>query len=112
MIQLDPKMGADVLAFRRYEMSEELVKIEASPREVKGKSHIRKLRRSGRIPGVLLDKGQSIMLEFDPKWLGKAYKNGKQFELTFNGQTRVVKVVELQLDPVKRVPLHVDLMYA
>jgi len=93
-------------------MSEELVKIEASPREVTGKSHIRKLRKSGRIPGVLLDKGQSFPLEFDPKWLGKAYKNGKQFELTFKGQTRVVKVVEIQVDPVKRVPLHVDLMYA
>ncbi len=92
-------------------MSEELVKIEASPREVTGKSHIRKLRKSGRIPGVLLDKGKSIMLEFDPKWLGKAYKNGRQFELTFQGVTRVVKVVELQVDPVKRAALHVDLVY-
>ena len=92
-------------------MSEELVKIEASPREVTGKSHIRKLRKSGRIPGVLMDKGKSIMLEFDPKWLGKAYKNGRQFELTFQGVTRVVKVVELQVDPVKRTALHVDLVY-
>jgi len=93
------------------QMSEELVKIEASPREVTGKSHIRKLRKSGRIPGVLMDKGKSIMLEFDPKWLGKAYKNGRQFELTFQGVTRVVKVVELQVDPVKRTALHVDLVY-
>lgn len=94
-------------------MSEELVKIEASPRQLTGKSHIRKLRKSGLIPGVLLDKGQSFPLEFDPKWLGKAYKGGKkQFELTFNGVTRVVKVVDLQVDPVKRVPLHVDLVYA
>ncbi len=92
-------------------MSEELVKIEASPREVTGKSHTRKLRKSGRIPGVLLDKGKSILLEFDPKWLGKAYKNGRQFELTFQGVTRVVKVVELQVDPVKRAALHVDLVY-
>jgi len=93
-------------------MSEELVKIEASPREVTGKSHIRKLRRSGRIPGVLLDKGQSYPLEFDPKWLGKAYKNGKQFELIFKGETRLVKVVDIQVDPIKRLALHVDLMYA
>ena len=92
-------------------MSEELVKIEASPREATGKTHMRKLRKSGLIPGVLLDKGQSFPLEFDPKWLGKAYKNGRQFELTFKGVTRVVRVHELQVDAVKRLPLHVDLVY-
>ena len=93
-------------------MSEELITIEAIPRETRGKEQARKLRRSGRIPGVLLDKGQSYALEFDPKWLHKAMKSDKQFNLLFNGQTKVVKIKELQLDHVKRVPLHVDLVYA
>jgi|NOAtaT_7_FD_contig_21_1523378_length_486_multi_3_in_0_out_0_2 large subunit ribosomal protein L25 len=92
-------------------MSEELITIEASPRSTRGKSEMRKLRRSGRIPGVLLDKGQSHPLEFDPKWLHKAMKSEKQFNLTFNGATKRVKIQELQLDHVKRLPLHVDLVY-
>ena len=92
-------------------MSEEFVTIEAALRETRGKGNAKKLRRSGRIPGVLLDKGKSHTLEFDPKWLHKAMKTRKQFNLTFNGQTRLVKIQELQLDHVKRLPLHVDLVY-
>ncbi len=92
-------------------MSEEFVTIEALPRDTRGKSHAKKLRRSGRLPGVLLDKGQSHTLEFDPKWLHKAMKSDKQFNLVFNGQTKLVRIQELQLDHVKRVPLHVDLVY-
>ncbi len=92
-------------------MSEELVTIEALPRETRGKSQSKKLRRSGRIPGVLLAKGESHALEFDPKWLHKAMKSEKQFNLTFKGETKRVKIQELQLDHVKRLPLHVDLVY-
>ncbi len=92
-------------------MSEELVTIEALPRETRGKSQSKKLRRSGRIPGVLLVKGESLALEFDPKWLHKAMKSDKQFNLTFKGETKKVRIHELQLDHVKRLPLHVDLVY-
>lgn len=93
-------------------MSEELVTIEGSAREPAGKSQARKLRKSGLIPAVILDKGKTHNLQLDPKWLHKANKaEGKVFNLTFQGSTRKVKIQELQLDHVKRVPLHVDLMY-
>lgn len=88
------------------------VTIEAVKRQNGGKTAVRKLRRAGRIPAVLNHQGKSTLLEFDPKLLSKAWKADRQFDLAFEGQTRRVKITELQLDPVKRLALHVDLAYA
>ncbi len=86
------------------------VTIEGSARTATGKSYTRKLRKAGKIPAVLNSKGQSTMLELDPKMLPRAWKDGgKQFTLVFGGQTQRVQITELQLHPVKRVALHVDL---
>lgn len=93
-------------------MSDSLITIEASIRKEAGKSYSRKLRKSGKIPAVLLEKGSSTLLELDPKWLHRAYKTGRQFQLSLNGETKLVKIQEVQVHPVKRFPLHVDLMYA
>lgn len=93
-------------------MSENHVTIEAAVREQTGKEYARKLRKAGKIPANLIEKGKSTSLELDPKWLGKAYKDGKQFNLVLNGETKLVKIQEVQLDAVKRMPLHVDLMFA
>lgn len=89
----------------------DLVTIEATRREVKGKNNCRKLRSAGLIPANLLDKSGALSLQLDPKWLPKAWKSGKQFNLTFEGKTRLVKIQELQINAVKRTALHVDLMY-
>ena len=52
-------------------------------------------------------------MSFNPKYLPKAYKeSGHKFNLSFEGKTSVVYVKELQIDKVRREPLHVDLMYA
>ncbi|MFW7378161.1 MAG: hypothetical protein ACOH5I_05090 [Oligoflexus sp.] len=93
-------------------MSDSLITIEASVRKDIGKSNNRKLRRSGKIPAVLMEKGRSTLLELDPKWLHRAYQGGKQFNLSLNGETKLVKIQEVQIHPIKRHPLHVDLMYA
>jgi len=93
-------------------MSDSLITIEASVRKEKGKSSNRKLRKSGRIPAVLLDKGSSTLLDLDPKWLHRAYQGERKFHLTLNGETKLVKIHEVQIHPIKRNPLHVDLMYA
>ena len=94
-------------------MGNDLVTIEAVRRTECGKGSCRKLRKSGMLPAVLLEKGQSTLLEFNPKYLGKAYKEaGHKFNLSFEGKTRVVYVKELQIDKVRRDPLHVDLMFA
>ncbi len=89
----------------------EAIKIEATVRTKCGKNHNRKLRTAGKIPAVLLEKGKSTSIELDPKLLSKAWKSeGHQFELTLDGVTTAVKIHELQIDPVKRHALHVDLM--
>lgn len=93
-------------------MSQEMVTIEAASRKETGKGYARKLRKKDMIPAVLLDKGQSTLLELNPKLLSKAYQGGKKFNLKFNGKTSVVEVKELQIDVVKRLPLHIDLVYA
>ena len=87
------------------------VTIEAAKRTGAGKTVLSKLRKAGRMPGVLNHKGKSTPIDFDPKLLSKAWRTGRQFNLTLDGQTKLVKITELQLDPVKRLPLHVDLAY-
>ncbi len=93
-------------------MSDNLVTIEAVLRAKTGKEYARKLRNHGKIPANLMEKGKSTCLELDPKWLGKAYKEGKQFNLVLDGATKLVKIHEICIDPIKRVALHVDLVYA
>ena len=89
----------------------EVIKIEATTRTNCGKNHNRKLRASGKIPAVLLEKGKATSLTIDPKLLPKAWKSeGRQFEMSLDGVTTNVKIHELQIDPVKRHALHVDLM--
>lgn len=91
-------------------MSEQLT-IEATKRTGTGKSYTRKLRTAGKVPAVLLEKGKSTLLELDPKLLSKAWKNNdRKFSMVLDGKTTVVKIQELQIDPVKRHCLHVDLM--
>lgn len=92
-------------------MSEELIKIAATAREPGGKSQARKLRRENLIPGVILNKSGNTNIQLDPKWLHKANKaENKTFSLDFGGKVQSVKIHDVQLDPVKRVALHVDLI--
>jgi len=88
-----------------------LVTIEANRREQVGKGYGRKLRRAGKIAGVLHEKGKTTLLDVEPKFLSKAWKSPtKTFNLSFEGKVTLVKIQELQIDVVKRLPLHVDLV--
>jgi ribosomal protein L25 (general stress protein Ctc) len=88
------------------------ITINGFVREGRGKSYTRKARRAGRVPAVLNSQGKSAVLEIEPKLLSKAWQAGRQFNLNMNGETKKVKITELQLHPVKRIALHVDLTYA
>jgi len=91
----------------------ELITIEASKREKTGKGHNHKLRAAGKIPANLLEKGKSTLIELDPKLLPKAWKSeGRAFNLSLGGVVTKVKIQELQIDPIKRFALHVDLIRA
>ena len=89
------------------------ITIEASERQSGGKGDARKLRKAGQIPAVLNHQGKSTLISIDPKMLSKSWlQNEKKFTLAFKGQSRLVKITELQIHPVKRSALHVDLTYA
>ena len=89
-----------------------LVTIEAKAREGRGKGYARKLRASGLIPANIIGAAKSTVIELDPKWLSKAWKqNDRKFDLVFNGETKQVIIKEIQVHPTKRSALHVDLMY-
>ena len=89
------------------------VTIEAKVRTTLGKGNARKMRKAGKVPAVLNHAGKSTILELEPKLLSKAWKEGgKQFLMSLDGQTKKVKITELQLDPVRRLALHVDLTLA
>lgn len=92
-------------------MSEELLKIDGKLRSATGKGVCRRLRAEGKIPGNILEKAKSTPIELESRLLSKAWKSGKQFSLNLDGQERMVKIQELQINPVKRTALHVDLMY-
>jgi ribosomal protein L25 (general stress protein Ctc) len=91
-------------------MSERIV-IAGQNREVVGKNEARKLRSKGQIPANLLEKAKATSLSINPKWLSKVWQGDKIFDLDWNGTVRSVKIHELQIHPVKRTALHVDLVY-
>jgi len=93
-------------------MTTERVVIEGATRATTGKEYAHKLRRAGKIPGNFIDTGKSIAIELDPKLLSKAWKGDRCFTLSFEGKQIPVKIQELQIDHVKRLPLHVDLIRA
>ncbi len=87
-------------------------KLDNGPEGVSsGKSYTRKARAAGWLPANIIGKGKSQPIEIQPKLLEKVFMyGGRKFELELSGKKQMVKVHELQLHPVKRTPLHVDLM--
>jgi large subunit ribosomal protein L25 len=86
----------------------------AEPRTVVGKQ-VKRLRREGLVPGVVYGPGLSgdgtVQVsvgrrEFERFYL--AHGHSTLFTLSWNGGTQQVFIRDVQEDPVKRAPLHVD----
>lgn len=93
-------------------MSDNYLTIQAATRTATGKGYNRKLRASGKVAANLLDQGKSYLLELDPKLLSKVYKGSdKKFNLDWNNEVKPVYIKELQINPLTRDVLHLDLMY-
>ncbi len=79
--------------------------IKAEGRPSNGKSGARALRREGRVPGI-------IYVSLDAKELGKTISRGRflasVFEVEVDGHKTKAIPRDVQLDPVRDVPLHVD----
>jgi large subunit ribosomal protein L25 len=88
--------------------------LEAQPRQAKNKNEARRVRRSGKVPGVLYGaKKEPIALSFDPKGISKILqsKTGQNtiFELSYDGEKTRAMIVDWQYEPIRGSLLHVDL---
>jgi large subunit ribosomal protein L25 len=98
----------------RSETMENILNVE--PRESNGKGGARKLRRQGRIPGVLYGhKEKALAMSLDPHLLRKQVTKsgyGRNTVLHVKGLERDVLALlkATQVDPVRRNLLHIDLI--
>ena len=90
-----------------------LTEIKATARPRAGKGAARQVRREGLVPGVIYgDKQPAVTIALESNHLGRVIGKGKfvstLFMLDIDGkQTRVIPR-DVQLDPVKDFPIHVD----
>jgi large subunit ribosomal protein L25 len=94
----------------------EVVKVVVQQRHETGKGPARRLRRAGQLPAVLYGHGETESLSMTQEALGRIRQSeaGENaiLELTVEGErpaTYNAIVREIQIDPVSRAPLHVDL---
>ena len=95
-------------------MSEE-IKINAEPRESRGKNEARRLRVKGLAPGVVYGgNGPAVAVAVNPRELTKILNSRTGHNTIFTlsvhgGEATPVMIVDWQSDPVRDVMLHVDL---
>jgi large subunit ribosomal protein L25 len=88
--------------------------IKAVGRPSNGKSGARAVRREGRVPGIIYggDRAEQETISLDAKELGLSITRGRflasVFEIEVDGRKTKVIPRDVQLDPVRDVPLHVD----
>ena len=90
------------------------ITITAKPRQARGKNEARRLRVQGLTPAVLYGAGsESVAVAVSPKEVAKILhsKSGHNtiFNLTVDGSSTPVMIVDYQNDPVRDSLLHVDL---
>src|SRR6266850_5705369 len=89
--------------------------LEAHPREAGTKNDARRVRREGKVPGVVYGAGKdSLSVSVDPRQvlriLHSETGHNTIFDLTLNGGERTkVMIVDWQYEPVKGKLLHIDL---
>jgi len=88
--------------------------IKAEARPARGKSGARAIRREGRVPGVIYggDVAEQEPISVDLNDLGKMISRGRflasVFEVEVGGRKTKAIPRDVQLDPVRDTPLHVD----
>lgn len=95
-------------------ISQEVVEAQARPDTSRGKNEARRLRASGRVPGVLYGaKKETIAVSLDPKQISRILQSESGhntiFELQVGGEKARVMIVDWQYDPMYGKLLHLDL---
>jgi large subunit ribosomal protein L25 len=90
-----------------------IIEIEATARPRAGKGAARAVRREGRIPAVIYgDKKEPMTIALDQPELIKLLNKGgflsSVFDIKIDGKANRVLPRDIQFDPVKDFPIHVD----
>jgi large subunit ribosomal protein L25 len=94
-------------------MAETATKLDVSSRVAGGSRAVRRLRRSGRVPGVLYGHGgDAVGFDADARELRLALaRSGAVLDLSVDGgKATPVVLKETQRDPVRGETIHVDLL--
>jgi large subunit ribosomal protein L25 len=89
--------------------------LEAQPREAGTKNHARRVRREGKIPGVVYGAGKEAMpVAVDPRHVMRILHSDSGhntiFDLALHGGERTkAMIVDWQYEPIKGSLLHIDL---
>jgi large subunit ribosomal protein L25 len=95
-------------------ISQETVEAQARPDNSRGKNEARRLRASGRIPGVLYGaKKSTVAVSLDPKQITRILHSetghNTIFDLQVGSEKAKVMIVDWQHDPMLGHLLHIDL---
>ena len=93
----------------------ETTTLRAEPRDRAGKGAARAARRSGRVPGVLYGEGKpATLISLDPRELSREVQRPGFFARLINveldGTLHRSLPRDVQLDPIKDQPIHVDFL--
>jgi large subunit ribosomal protein L25 len=87
-------------------------KLEARPRSAEGSRAVRRLRREGRVPGVLYGGGENpVAFDVDARDLRLALAaQGAVFDLSIDGQESAAVVKQTDHHPVRGDTMHIDFL--
>jgi large subunit ribosomal protein L25 len=96
-------------------MAQQLIELQATARPRAGKGAARQARREGKVPAVIYGDGQSpemIALDYNDLWkqVLKGHFTSTVIEINVEGKKTRVIPRDLQVDPIKDHPIHVDLL--
>jgi large subunit ribosomal protein L25 len=96
-------------------MAQHSVELKATARPRAGKGAARQARREGKVPAVIYGDGQppeTISLDYNELWkqVLKGHFTSTVFEVEVEGKTHRVIPRDLQVDPIKDQPIHVDFL--
>jgi large subunit ribosomal protein L25 len=96
-------------------MAQQLTELAATARPRAGKGAARQARRDGRVPAVIYGDNQppeTISLDYNELWkqVLKGHFTSTVFNVKVDGKSHRVIPRDVQFDPVKDLPIHVDLL--
>jgi large subunit ribosomal protein L25 len=91
----------------------ELITLKATARPRAGKGAARQARRDGNVPAVIYgnhETPETISLEYNALWkqVLRGHFTSTAIELDVEGRKHIVLARDVQVDPVRDTPLHVD----